>query len=177
MENLPNGVRRLNFLQPAIAEPEFLKCCGSKTWARQMSQQLPFRSLDELFDIAERVWWSLSAADWLEAFDCHPKIGEQKAAAETLTAALTWASNEQAGVAKADADTRQLLAELNQRYEEKFGFIYIVCATGKSSAELLAILQERLTHDSDSELKIAAREQAQITRLRLNKLLDSLEQS
>lgn len=175
MENLPNGLRRLNFLQPAIAEPEFLKCCGSKTWARQMSQQLPFRSLDELFDIAERVWWSLAAADWLEAFNTHPKIGEQKAAAETSAASLSWSSNEQAGVANASADTRQLLAELNQRYEEKFGFIYIVCATGKSSAELLAILQERLTHDSDSELKIAAHEQALITRLRLNKLLESLE--
>lgn len=177
MENLPNGLRRLNFLQPADAEPEFLKCCGSRNWARQMSQQLPFRSMGDLLKIADQVWWSLSTEDWLEAFRSHPKIGEQKAAAQPSAASLAWSSREQAGVANAGTDTRQLLAELNRRYEEKFGFIYIVCATGKTSDELLAILKERLANDSESEIRIAASEQAQITRLRLNKLLVSLEQS
>ena len=177
METLHNGLRRLNFLQPASAEPEFRKCCGSKNWARQMGQHLPFRNVSDLFEIAERVWWSLPAADWLEAFDSHPRIGEQKAAAPTSATSLSWSTKEQAGIANTNAATRELLAELNRHYEEKFGFIYIVCATGKTSEELLAILQERLTHDSQRELQIAAREQAQITRLRLNKLLESLEQA
>jgi OHCU decarboxylase len=177
MENLPNGLRHLNSLQPQDAETEFLKCCGSKNWAREMSRHLPFRNATDLQETAKSVWWSLSVEDWLEAFGSHPKIGEQKAAAQPSTASLSWSSKEQAGLTNASAATKDLLAELNRRYEEKFGFIYIVCATGKNSDELLAILQERLGHDSETELQIAAREQSQITELRLNKLLDSLERA
>jgi OHCU decarboxylase len=177
MENLSNGLRRLNFLQPTEAEPEFLKCCGATNWARQMSQRLPFRHENELFSTAEQVWWSLGSEDWLEAFRSHPKIGEQKPAAQTSATSLSWSSKEQSGVADASADTKQLLAELNRHYEEKFGFIYIVCATGKSSAELLMILQRRLANDSDTELQTAASEQAKITELRLRKLLAKLEQA
>ena len=177
MENLPNGLRRLNSLQPSDAESEFLKCCGSKTWAREMRQRVPFGDVSDLLETAKSVWWSLKPEDWLEAFRSHPKIGEQKAAAEVSQASLSWSSKEQAGVSNASAATKELLADLNRRYEEKFGFIYIVCATGKSSDELLAILQERLGHDSETELQIAAREQAQITELRLNKLLGSLQRA
>ena len=176
MENLPNGLRRLNILQPPEAEAEFLKCCGSRNWARQMSQQLPFRHHRELLKSAEEVWWSLSPEDWLEAFRSHPKIGEAKPANQTSATSLEWSGKEQAGISNVNADTRQSLAELNRRYEEKFGFIYIVCATGKSSDQLLTILQERLRNDPESELTIAAREQAKITELRLDKLLASLEQ-
>lgn len=172
MENLPNGLRQLNVLQPAAAETEFLKCCASRNWAREMSRHLPFRNATDLHDTAKSVWWSLSDEDWLEAFRSHPKIGEQKAADQAPAASLSWSSKEQAGVSNASAALKALLAELNRRYEEKFGFIYIVCATGKNSEELLAILQERLGHDSKTELQIAAREQSQITELRLNKLLD-----
>ena len=142
-----------------------------------MSRRLPFRGERELFETAEKVWWALSPEDWLEAFRSHPKIGEQKPDTATSTAALSWSRKEQQGVANASADTRELLAELNQRYEEKFGFIYIVCATGKSSEELLTILQERLANESETELRNAAKEQAQITRLRLNKLLAGREQA
>ena len=177
MENLPNGLSQLNLLQPAEAETEFLKCCGSIKWAQQMSRRLPFRGERELFETAEKVWWALSPEDWLEAFRSHPKIGEQKPDTATSASALLWSRKEQQGVADASADTRELLAELNQRYEEKFGFIYIVCATGKSSEELLTILQERLANESETELRNAAKEQAQITRLRLNKLLASREQA
>lgn len=175
MENLPNGLRRLNVLQPPAAEAEFLKCCGAKKWARQMSQQLPFRNTRELLETAEAIWWDLSRQDWLEAFRSHPKIGEQKPAAETSAASLAWSGKEQAGISGANAETVESLAELNRRYEEKFGFIYIVCASGKSSDELLTILRERLNNDSKTELTIAAREQAKITTLRLDKLLASLE--
>ncbi|HEX4900862.1 MAG TPA: 2-oxo-4-hydroxy-4-carboxy-5-ureidoimidazoline decarboxylase [Pyrinomonadaceae bacterium] len=177
MENLPNGLSQLNLLQPTAAETEFLKCCGSRKWAQQMSRRLPFRDERDLFETAEQVWWTLSPEDWLEAFRSHPKIGEQKPGTATSASALSWSRKEQQGVADASANTRELLAKLNQRYEEKFGFIYIVCATGKSSEELLTILQERLANESETELRNAAKEQAQITRLRLNKLLASWEQS
>lgn len=177
MENLPNGLRRFNLLQPEAAEGEFLKCCGSKEWAQQMSRRLPFRGEKDLIETAEQVWWSLAPDDWLEAFRSHPKIGEQKAAAQASAASLTWSHKEQKGVANASPETIELLRELNRRYEEKFGFIYIVCATGKSSEELLQILQERLANEPETELRIAAEEQALITQLRLNKLLTSFEQA
>lgn len=177
MENLPNGLRHLNVLQPAEAENEFLKCCGSRKWAQQMSENLPFRGERDLFETAEQVWWGLAPEDWLEAFRSHPKIGEQKAEAETSATSLSWSQREQAGVANAGVDTRQLLTELNRSYEEKFGFIYIVCATGKSSEELLRNLRERLANTAETELRNAAAQQAQITKLRLNKLLTSWEQA
>ena len=177
MENLPNGLRRLNLLQPEEAESEFLQCCGSTKWAQQMSRHLPFRSERDLLETAEQVWWSLALEDWLEAFRSHPKIGEQKAATQASATSLSWSRKEQVGVANASAGTRELLAELNQRYEDKFGFIYIVCATGKSSEELLRILQERLANEAETELRIAAEEQALITQLRLHKLLTSWEQA
>lgn len=177
MENLPNGLRHLNVLQPAEAVSEFLKCCGSQKWAQQMSEHLPFRGERDLFETAEQVWWGLAPEDWLEAFRSHPKIGEQKPDSETSATSLSWSQREQAGVADAGADTRQLLTEMNRSYEEKFGFIYIVCATGKSSEELLRILRERLANTAETELRNAAAEQAQITKLRLNKLLTSWEQA
>lgn len=177
MEDLPNGLRHLNIQQPAVAEAEFLQCCGSKSWARRMSEHLPFRNSRDLFETAETIWWDLPAEDWLEAFRSHPKIGEQKAAAEVTATSLAWSSREQSGVVDADEATKHLLTDLNRRYEEKFGFIYIVCATGKSSEELLKILQERLNNDAESELKIAASEQSKITELRLHKLLAKLEQA
>lgn len=177
MENLPNGLRHLNLLQPEAAESEFLKCCGSKAWAQQMSRQLPFRGERDLLETAEQVWWSLAPEDWLEAFRSHPKIGEQNAANQASGTSLSWSRTEQKGVANASAGTMELLQQLNQRYEQKFGFIYIVCATGKSSEELLKILQERLANEPETELRIAAAEQALITQLRLNKLLTSWEQA
>jgi OHCU decarboxylase len=176
MENLSNGLQHLNSLPPASAEKEFLKCCGSTNWAKEMTARRPFSSIAEFTDAADRIWWALSPKDWLEAFRSHPKIGERKAAQETSAEALSWSSKEQAGVSDAPADTIETLVNLNNRYEEKFGFIYIVCATGKSSTELLAILRERLNNERDHELRTAAAEQAQITRLRLHKLVESLEE-
>lgn len=177
MENLPNGMRRLNLLQPEAAADEFFKCCGSKKWAQQMGRHLPFRGERDLLETAEQIWWSLAPEDWLEAFRSHPKIGEQKAATQASAASLTWSHKEQNGVVNASPETMELLRELNRSYEEKFGFIYIVCATGKTSEELLQILQERLANEPKTELRIAAEEQALITQLRLNKLLTSFEQA
>jgi allantoicase len=163
----------LNSMPARQAENEFLKCCGSKIWAQQMVAARPFDGLEELIAEANRSWWSLNSQDWLEAFLSHPKIGETKAAAATTTEAQQWSEDEQSGVRDAAQQTRDALAQLNQTYEEKFGYIFIVCASGKSSEEMLAILRERLKNNPDDELRIAAAQQAKISELRLRKLLNN----
>jgi OHCU decarboxylase len=120
---------------------------------------------------ADRIWRSLGSADWLEAFQAHPRIGEKKAAAAQSEEARKWSAQEQSGIRDAAADTMAALAEGNRDYEQRFGFIFIVCATGKSSEEMLAILQRRLQNDAETEIAVAAEEQRKITRLRLEKLL------
>ena len=155
----------LNALPADEAENEFLKCCGSKRWAREMSNGRPYESLDALIANANETWWSLQPSDWLEAFRSHPKIGEKKAASE-------WSRQEQSGVERACRETVDELATLNGVYEQKFGFIFIICATRKTSEEMLSALRERLEHDVAIELQIAAAEQSKITELRLRKLLD-----
>ncbi|HEY3040150.1 MAG TPA: 2-oxo-4-hydroxy-4-carboxy-5-ureidoimidazoline decarboxylase [Pyrinomonadaceae bacterium] len=165
------GLQRLNCLDTAEAEEEFLKCCGSRKWARQVTTARPFASVDHLITKADRVWWSLEPRDWLEAFHSHPKIGETKAAAVTAVAAQKWSEDEQSGTRNSTPKTIAALAKLNRDYEEKFGFIFIVCASGKNSEEMLAMLGERLENNPDEELRIAAAEQEKITHLRLKKLL------
>ncbi|HEV2883946.1 MAG TPA: 2-oxo-4-hydroxy-4-carboxy-5-ureidoimidazoline decarboxylase [Pyrinomonadaceae bacterium] len=160
----------LNSLGPNEAEAEFLKCCGSRQWAQRMVQARPFATADQLTDSAQRVWWSLQPDDWLEAFRSHPKIGEQKAAAKTSVEAQKWSETEQAGVAGSTENTLQSLADLNRDYERKFGYIFIVCASGKSSGEMLGLLRNRMENEPGAELRIAAAEQARITELRLKKL-------
>jgi OHCU decarboxylase len=162
----------LNSLPANEARSELLKCCGSKEWAQRMSAERSFAGPEDLIAKADRVWWSLEPGDWLEAFLSHPKIGEKKAAAAVSDESKRWSEAEQAGVSGATTETMQALADLNQKYEDKFGYIFIVCASGKSSDEMLAILRERLENDPDEELRIAAAEQAKITRLRLMKLVE-----
>ncbi len=140
-----------------------------------MAEARPFADQKELSEVADRIWWALAPEDWLEAFRSHPKIGQRKAAAEVSPEARSWSAREQASISNATRDTMQSLAELNEKYLEKFGYIYIVCATGKSSEEMLAILKGRMHNDPDVELRNAASEQARITQLRLIKLIASLE--
>ena len=137
-----------------------------------MTSVRPFNGREELLTKGDQVWSSLSEDDWLEAFRAHPKIGEQKAAAAQSEQARNWSSQEQSGIEGAASATKTALAEGNQEYEERFGFIFIVCATRKSSAEMLAILNERLQNDPGTELRVAAEEQRKITQLRLEKLLN-----
>lgn len=162
---------RLNSLAREEAATELLKCCGSTVWARAVADARPFADADELLETADRVWWSLSEADWLEAFRSHPKIGERRAAREVGREAARWSEEEQAGTRDAAAETRDALAAANREYEQRFGFIFIVCATGKSTDEMLALLGARLSNGRDRELRVAAEEQRRITRLRLGKLL------
>ena len=136
-----------------------------------MSAARPFADVDELLTKADSIWRSLSSEDWLEAFRAHPKIGEKKAAAAQSEEAQNWSAQEQSGVKNAKADTVTALAAANRDYEQRFGFIFIVCATGKGSEEMLAILRGRLQNNPATEIGIAAKEQRKITRLRLGKLL------
>lgn len=167
------ALARLNSLSADEAQFELLKCCGSKEWARRVCQARPFSNVDELTKQSEAVWRSLERSDWLEAFRSHPKIGERKASSTVAAAAEKWSEQEQAGIDSSTQDVMSALAELNAQYEQKFGFIFIVCATGKSSEEMLALLRERFGNSPEEELRIAAVEQAKITELRIKKLINS----
>jgi 2-oxo-4-hydroxy-4-carboxy-5-ureidoimidazoline decarboxylase len=154
----------LNRLAPAAAEAELLRCCGSRRWVRLMIGERPFASSDVLAAAAERIWWSLSAADWLEAFAAHPRIGERVEAG--------WARDEQAGAASATEELRRRLERQNREYEQRFGYTFLVFATGKDAREMLAILETRLRNAPHDELQIAAVQQRKITGLRLVKLVN-----
>jgi OHCU decarboxylase len=168
------SLRRLNSLAGDEARAALLACCGSEAWARLVSERRPFADERELFAAADRAWWGLGREDWLEAFRSHPRIGERKAERETGASAHGWAEDEQSATRTAARETLDELGELNRAYEERFGHIYIVCATGKSSAEMLELLRRRLANQSETELCVAAEEQRRITRLRLKKLLAQL---
>lgn len=163
----------LNSLAADEATKELLQCCGSKRWAAEMVNARPYASLETLLAKSNEIWSSLDRSDWLEAFRSHPKIGERKAADKVSAQSQQWSGQEQSGVANASDDTVSTLAALNHDYEQKFGYIFIICATGKSSSEMLTALRERLQHDAEAELPIAAAEQSKITELRLKKLLTS----
>lgn len=166
-----SGLDRLNALPAEDAERELRTCCGSREWARRMAAARPFRDAAELFERADAVWRDLEEADWREAFRSHPKIGEKKAEAGQTNREQAWSAGEQAGIQTAADATRQALAEGNRAYEERFGYIYIVCATGRTADEMLALLQQRLQNDPQTEIRVAAEEQRKITRIRLEKLL------
>lgn len=161
----------LNSLTPDAARHELLKCCGSQRWATIVEQGRPYTSVEELVRRSDEIWSSLDREDWLEAFRSHPKIGEKKASNAVAAEAQQWSAQEQRGVEHAAPEVTGKLATLNLDYEQKFGFIFIVCATGKSSGEILALLEQRLPNDPGAELPIAAAEQAKITQLRLRRLL------
>ena len=170
---MDHALEHLNRLSAHEARREFLKCCGSENWAKRMVAERPFADVAELLGKADHVWQSLEAADWLAAFRSHPKIGEQKAAEKVAPEAQAWSEAEQAGTRAAAPETTQALAAGNREYEQRFGYIFIVCATGKTAAEMLAILRERLNNDPEQELHVAAEEQRKITRIRMGKSLES----
>ena len=130
----------------------------------------PFGSQEGLLSTARRVWFALTPADWREAFECHPKIGDREAMGRRYAGTRHLSAKEQAGVDAAPEQTLTALADGNRAYEERFGYIFIVCATGRTAAEMLALLQARLGNDPATEIHIAAEEQAKITELRLLKL-------
>ncbi|QKG54746.1 2-oxo-4-hydroxy-4-carboxy-5-ureidoimidazoline decarboxylase [Hymenobacter sp. BRD67] len=156
---------------PTARAEALTTCCGATAWVNTLNAQFPFDSIPALYEAADRIWYSLSEADWREAFTHHPKIGDVKALKEKFASTATWAAGEQGAVKQASPDTLEALAAGNEAYERKFGYIFIVCATGKSADEMLALLQARLPHEPGQEIRVAMGEQAKITRLRLEKLL------
>jgi OHCU decarboxylase len=147
-------------------------CCGSSRWVARMIAARPFGSPEQARDQANRIWNGLATDDWIEAFGHHPRIGERKAAIAQDPTSVAWSAEEQSHVATAAQTLKGELARVNEAYERRFGFIYIVCASGRSAEELLVTARRRLSNDRDAELKIAAEEQRQIMQLRLGKLLE-----
>jgi len=171
------GISALDAMSAEHATETLLRCCGSTRWASAMALARPFEDTPALLRIAERIWWSLEAKDHREAFAAHPKIGIPAAKqAVPLDAETTakWARDEQKGAAAATEQTAGALAAGNRAYEDKYGFIFIVCATGRSAESMLAELRARLESSEADELRTAAEEQAKITRLRLHKLIGEL---
>ncbi len=165
-------LEKLNQLPREAGEADFMNCCGSQTWARLMTEARPFARVAALLNQAEQIWLNLDSQDWLEAFAAHPKIGARKAVLQQSAQSAEWSNAEQAGTQTAADSLRTELEKANRLYEEKFGFIFIVCATGKSAEEMLDLCRRRVRNDADAEIRIAADEQRKITEIRLKKLLE-----
>lgn len=159
----PYSIETFNALGEAKARQELKLCCGSIAWVDQMLALRPFKSIDHILMCADTIWFSLNTADMLEAFSHHPLIGDLSSMKKK------YAGTEQAGSKSASLKTLKQLSKLNQDYVTKNGFIFIVCATGKTADEMLGILKSRLKHSREQELRIASNEHAKITALRLRK--------
>lgn len=166
-----DALSQLDALPEGEARAAFLRCCGSQRWAAAMTAGRPYHDPPALFAAADAQWNALGREGWLEAFRHHPRIGDREALRSRFVATRAWAASEQAGANAADDTLLDALAEGNRRYESRFGYIFIVCATGQSAEAMRARLEARLGNDPDQELRIAAAEQAKIARLRLERLL------
>ncbi len=164
-----------NELKHGEAKVELLKCCGSEKWVDKMILNFPFQNSDTLFQKANDIWYDeCSEKDWLEAFKYHPKIGDLSSLKKKYANSKEWASDEQSEVQNATQETIENLAKANQAYEDKFGNIFIVCATGKSADEMLNLAKARLKNDPEVEIRLAMGEQQKITLIRLQKLLSDI---
>lgn len=148
------------------------RCCGAEHWVKQMVAKAPFESKEQLLYFADYLWENAHEESWLEAFTHHPKIGNVDSLAEKYKNTKEWAEGEQKGVTDASRETLEALAKGNEVYEQKFGYIFIVCATGKTATEMNDLLQARLPNNEEEELLIAMKEQQKITKIRLEKLID-----
>ncbi|MCF6296190.1 MAG: 2-oxo-4-hydroxy-4-carboxy-5-ureidoimidazoline decarboxylase [Flavobacteriaceae bacterium] len=165
----------LNSLSEKEAYTHFEKCCVSKTWILKMVESRPFSSEEDVLKKAASIWYNdCSLDDFKQAFTGHPKIGDVDSLREKFANTKEWANNEQAKVAEANALTIEALAKANKTYKDKFGYIFIVSASGKSAEEMLAIINERLHHDKEDEIYVAMNEQHKITVIRLDKLIEGL---
>ena len=164
---------RWNFLPVGTAVNEILPCCGSRAWANGMVARRPLPDEVALLAASDEIWSSLSESDWLEAFRSHPRIGESRAPKVAMPQSAAWSEQEQRNVADGGDSAKIALAEGNREYEHRFDRIFIVCATGKSAAEILKILRRRLENDEHTELQEAAEQQRQITQIRLRKWLQA----
>ncbi len=171
-------LEELNALDEESAARQFLRCCGSSRWARLMAAARPFASAEAMALVADAAWPALDHEDWLEAFAAHQKIGADRSGGSGGAVGKDperWSDQEQAGVADAVEATRRRLAEANREYQARFGYMFIVCATGRTAGEMLDILERRLNNGVAGEIQVAAEEQRRITRLRLAKLLEAVQ--
>ena len=158
---MSGALERLNALGTAAAVHELLGFCGSREWARRMARSRPFPDLGSLVAEARRTWEELAVEDRLEAFAAHPRIGDARASGRE--------AGEQAGARSASPETLRGLAEGNRRFEEKFGHVFLICASGRRGSEMLVELKKRLENDPETERRLASEEQRKITQLRLEK--------
>lgn len=152
---------------PEAAQEMLSRACGSTRWVSRMMARRPFGRDAKLLSVARVEWFGLTEPDWLEAFSHHPRIGDRAELEARFPATHDRSSKEQSRVGGANAEVIAALAQANDAYFDRFGFIFIVCATGKSAEEMLQVMRDRLSNDRATELRIAAEEQAKITALRL----------
>jgi 2-oxo-4-hydroxy-4-carboxy-5-ureidoimidazoline decarboxylase len=164
---------RWNSLDPDSATREILPCCGSQAWAEALTAKRPYTNEAALFTASDTIWLSLPEAAWQQAFDSHPRIGEKHAQTHATEESLRWSAQEQRTALSTDISAKLALENANHRYEQRFNRIFIVCANGKSTSEILSILEARMTNDPKNELHEAAEQQRQITQLRLHRWLES----
>jgi 2-oxo-4-hydroxy-4-carboxy-5-ureidoimidazoline decarboxylase len=167
------SLQELNSLDITGLEEQLGRCCGSAAWVKKMVALFPVHSEVSLSKVASRVWYGLEEKDWLEAFKHHPRIGDINSIKAKFLSTAAWAAGEQALVKETSEPVIEELLQGNRIYEEKFGFIFIVCATGKTAHEMLQLLTSRINNEPAEEIKIAMKEQDKITHLRLEKLLRS----
>ena len=163
--------RRLDEAYPDAARTLLARCCGATRWVERMLVRRPFGNREGMHAAAREEWWALTPDDWREAFTHHPKIGDRDALRTRFAAIRALSEQEQSGVVEASDAVLDRLAAGNREYEERFGYIFIVFASGRSADEMLALLKDRLGNDPGAELKIAAKEQWKIMRLRLDTML------
>lgn len=164
------SLETFNGLPEHEAEALVFQCCSAEAWVEKMVEARPFLSVEACQQHAALVWNSLTEADYLQAFAGHPKIGDLNSLNTKYASTKALAAGEQSGVAQAQTETLTALVDANVAYEAKNGFIFIVCATGKSADEMLSLLQERLANSREKEIKISAVEQQKITKIRIDKL-------
>lgn len=165
------NIEQFNQLDSAEAEALLLQSCAAKSWVRQMVRRRPYASAAALLDTADRVWSRMEENDWLEAFDGHPRIGDPDSLKAKYRDTHAMAGGEQSGVKLASEQVIEQLADANREYFERFGFIFIICASGKTAEEMRDSILQRQNNTRQQELVIAAAEQAKITAIRLRKLL------
>jgi 2-oxo-4-hydroxy-4-carboxy-5-ureidoimidazoline decarboxylase len=159
-----------NLLSVEQATGAILPCCGSQAWARGMAARRPLLDEAALLAASDETWHNLTQSDWMEAFQSHPRIGESRVS-QVAPSQAAWSAHEQKRIADAEAAVKIALEKGNREYERRFDRIFIVCATGKSAAEILEILRRRLQNEAETELREAAEQQRQITQIRLRKWL------
>lgn len=162
---------RLNELPAPAASRELLACCSAASWADRMTAGRPYRSAGHALRQSAAIVATLTEPELAQALAGHPRIGERPAAGHGPARSAAWSAREQSGVSEADAETARALADSNLEYEQRFGHIYLVCASGRTGPQLLALLRGRLANDDETEWQVVRSELQKINEIRLGKLL------